>query len=98
MRDVLIDLLIWIRDRRPVSTKKDRNIWQRAHSLERVEIIAHVAFGRIYQDRAKSDDVVAGDQRAGPIVVKAEMPARMSGSVNSAQCDRRLAGQFQHLI
>ena len=71
VRYVLIDLLIWISDRRPVSAKKDREIWYRAHPFERIKVVAHVTFRRIDQDRTKSDYVVTGKQRAGALVVKA---------------------------
>ena len=48
--DVLVDLRVRISDRRTMSAEQDREIRQRSHSLERVQIVAHVSIRRIDQD------------------------------------------------
>src|SRR6266404_3400275 len=97
MGDVLVDLLVRISDRRTMSAEQDREIRQRSHSLERIQIVAHVSVLRVDQDRAEADNVVAGNQRACSFIVKAELSASMSGREHRAQFDLRLVLQFQYL-
>ena len=81
-----------------MSAEQDRQISERVHTRERVEIVAHVSFRRINQNRAEPDDVIAGNERAGALVVKTEVPARMTRSVERAQLDLRFTAKFQNLF
>ena len=56
-----------------------------------------MAFRRVDENRTKTDDIITRNQSASSFVVKAEVPARMSGRVQSAQLDLRIAVQFEHI-
>src|SRR3954451_4359772 len=53
-------------------------------AIERVEVVLHVAFGRIDDHRPDARDQVARDHGAAPLLDHAEVAARMSGEVERA--------------
>src|ERR1044072_2882918 len=69
-------------------TKQDRQIRQRAHAVERVEIVAHIAFRRINQHGTDAEDVIAGQKRAAICVVKTDMTTCVTGCVQRCESDR----------
>src|SRR5207248_7645671 len=84
MRDVLFNLCARVANRGAMRAEEDGQMRERAQAFERVEIISHIAFGRIYQNRTDADDVVARHKRARPLLVETEMPARVTRRVQSA--------------
>src|SRR5215213_11045058 len=52
VRDVFINLSERVSHRRAVTAEEHREMWQRAQTLKRREVRAHVAFGRVDQNRA----------------------------------------------
>ena len=71
MRNVFVNLVVRIGDRRAMAAEQNRQIRQSAHAFQRIKILAHIPFRRVDQNRSVSDDIVAGKQTARAFVVKA---------------------------
>ena len=74
-----------------MTAKDDRQIGQGRMRSSECEIVAHVSFRRIDEDRAKTDDVVAGNQCAGAFLVKTKVTACVAGRVHRAQPNLRVS-------
>src|SRR6185503_18411869 len=58
----------------------------------------HISFGRINHNRAYADDKIPGDDRAGDLFIKAQMPARVTRRMKRAKPPARLAFDLNQLV
>ena len=72
-------------DRRAVRAEEHCQVGESAQAFERAEVVSHVAFGRVNEHGAEAHHVVARDERARPLLVEAEVAARVARRVQRAQ-------------
>src|SRR6185295_3499334 len=94
---VLVEFSVRSGDCRSVAAKQNRQVRKRTQALECFHIIDHVSFGRVNQDRAKTENIISGQKNSSIGIVKTKMTACVARSVQRAKVNGGFAMQSQKL-